>query len=177
MRLRFVLPLGVFVGLVALLAIGLGLNPRLVPSPLIGKATPGFELSSLTLPAETLTENSLKGQVSLLNVWATWCVACRAEHEFLMELAQRGVPIYGVNYKDQRQPALRWLATLGDPYIASIFDPQGSLALDLGVYGAPETFVIDRNGVIAYKHIGPLTVDIWNEKLLPVVQQLTSSRG
>lgn len=177
MRLRYLLPLGVFVGLVALLAIGLGLNPRLVPSPLIGKATPGFELSSLTEPAKTLTQADLKGKVLLLNVWATWCVACRAEHEFLMNLAQQGIPIYGVNYKDERQPALRWLATLGDPYVASIFDPQGSLALDLGVYGAPETFVVDRNGVIAYKHIGPLTLDVWREKLLPLVQKLATSQG
>lgn len=177
MRLRYLLPLGVFVGLVALLAIGLGLNPRLVPSPLIGKATPDFELSSLTEPAQTLTEDDLKGQVSLLNVWATWCVACRAEHEFLMALAQQGVPIYGVNYKDERQPALRWLATLGDPYVASIYDPQGILALDLGVYGAPETFVLDRNGVVAYKHIGPLTLDVWHEKLLPLVQKLVTPQG
>ena len=177
MRLRYLLPLGVFIGTVALLAIGLGLNPRLVPSPLIGKPTPKFELNSLTKPEQTLTEEDLKGRVTLLNVWATWCVACRAEHQFLMTLAREGVPIFGVNYKDQRQPALQWLATLGDPYIASIYDPQGNLALELGVYGAPETFVLDRNGVVAYKHIGPLTLDVWNDKLLPLFQQLVTSQG
>ena len=165
---RVVLPLVVFLTIVVFLAVGLNRNPRLVPSPLIGKPAPLFSLSALRDANRQLTLADLKGRPVLLNVWATWCAACRAEHAFLMELARRGeVIIYGVNYKDERNAAIAWLGQLGDPYQASIYDPQGTLALDLGVYGAPETFLLDAEGVITYKHIGPLTPDVWREQLAP----------
>ena len=175
--IRFLLPLGIFAVLMIFLVVGLGLNPTVVPSPLIGKPTPNFSLPSLAAPERILTQNDLQGNVTLLNVWATWCVACRAEHEFLMQLASAGdIPIYGVNYKDERAAAINWLDQLGDPYVDSVYDPQGKLALDLGVYGAPETFLLDANGMIVYKHIGPLTSEIWQEKLLPVIQRLRGAR-
>jgi len=171
--LRYIVPLAAFLIIVAFLAVGLFRDPRLVPSPLIGKPAPVFSLSSLKAPQRIITADDLKGKPALLNVWATWCAACRAEHQFLMHLAATsGVDIYGVNYKDDRNAALRWLEQLGDPYVASVFDPEGLLALDLGVYGAPETFVLEASGVIAYKHIGPLTPDLWREKILPVIEGL-----
>ena len=167
---RFLVPLAVFITVVAFLAMGLYRDPRLVPSPLIGKPAPSFSLSALKDPEKPLTGADLKGRTVLLNVWATWCVACRSEHPFLMELAGRGVPIFGVNYKDDREAAIAWLGELGDPYEASIFDPDGTLALDLGVYGAPETFVLDASGVITHKHIGPITPEVWRDELLPLVK-------
>ena len=166
--LKVVLPLVVFCTIVVFLALGLNRDPRLVPSPLVGKPVPDFSLSALRDADRQLTLADLKGRSVLLNVWATWCVACRAEHSFLMELARRGeVEIYGVNYKDDRESAIAWLGQLGDPYKANIYDPAGLLALDLGVYGAPETFVVDATGVITYKHVGPITERVWIEQLSP----------
>jgi cytochrome c biogenesis protein CcmG/thiol:disulfide interchange protein DsbE len=144
----------------------------MIPSPLLGKPAPAFDLEDLRDPARRLTLDDLRGRVSLLNVWATWCVACHAEHPFLMELARAGVPIFGVNYKDDRGKAIEWLRRLGDPYAANIFDPEGELALDLGVYGAPETFVLDAQGIIAFKHIGPLTAEVWQDTLEPLLREL-----
>ena len=136
--IRVVLPLVFFLTIVVFLALGLDRDPRLVPSPLIGKPAPSFSLSALRDAERQLTLAQLKGRPVLLNVWATWCAACRAEHPFLMELARRGeIEIYGLNYKDDRQAAIAWLGQLGDPYKANIYDPEGVLALDLGVYGAP----------------------------------------
>lgn len=176
--MRYLAPLIIFGALLALLAVGLNRDPRLVPSPLVGKPTPAFQLSELRDDARTLTQEDLKGQVSLLNVWATWCVSCRAEHAVLMDIAQRGeVPIYGLNYKDERQAALRWLDQLGDPYVANAYDPDGRLGLDFGVYGTPETFVLDEAGTIAYKHVGPITPSVWQETLSPLIQQLQQERG
>lgn len=170
---RYLLPLAIFLALLAVLGAGLTLNPSLVPSPLVGKATPQFSLPRLRLPDRRLTREDLLGKVSLLNVWATWCVGCREEHGLLLGIAQQtGVPIYGLNYKDRREDALAWLGQFGDPYVASGFDADGRVGIDLGVYGLPETFIIDANGMIAYKHIGPITPDAWRTKILPVIQSL-----
>lgn len=178
MRLRYLIPLGVFVVLIAFMAAGLYRDPRLVPSPLIGKPVPAFELSQLTVPETVFRDEDLKGQVSLVNVWASWCGSCRDEHAVLMALAQSGlVPVYGLNYKDERQDALRWLAQHGDPYQAIGVDYEGQVAIDWGVYGAPETYVIDKAGAIRYKHIGPLTGELVQETLLPLITQLKAERA
>ncbi|RMD80241.1 MAG: DsbE family thiol:disulfide interchange protein [Gammaproteobacteria bacterium] len=173
MRLRYLLPLAVFLGLVAFFAVGLSQNPTVVPSPLVGKPAPAFQLPRLDDPGRTLASRELRGQVWLLNVWASWCTSCRQEHPVLMDLAaRRVVPVYGLDYKDQRQDALRWLAEHGNPYVASVSDLDGRVGMDYGVYGVPETYVIDREGVIRYKHIGPLTPQVLREKILPLVRRL-----
>jgi cytochrome c biogenesis protein CcmG/thiol:disulfide interchange protein DsbE len=170
---RFLLPLGIFVVLVGFLLVGLNLNPRQVPSPLIGKPAPEFQLQQLHQAEQTLTSKDNLGKVWLLNVWASWCVSCREEHPLLVELAKSGiVPVYGLNYKDQRDDALRWLKQFGDPYTVSIVDPEGRTGIDYGVYGVPETYVIDKKGVIRYKQIGPVTVDALQTKILPLVKEL-----
>ena len=170
--MRFALPLLAFISLIIVLGVGLKLNPRLVPSPLINQPAPAFDLPRLADPDARLTLDHMLGQISLLNVWASWCAACRIEHPLLLALAaQNDVPIYGLNYKDQRQDALAWLQELGNPYIANAFDQHGSVAIDFGVYGAPETFLIDHQGTIIYKHIGPLTLQDWQDTLLPLIQQ------
>jgi len=164
----------IFVALIALLWAGLGRDPRFVPSPLVGKPLPDFTLSKLQNPQRILTAADFQGKVSLLNVWATWCVSCRREHGFLMSLAESGqIPIYGINYKDDREAALAWLEKIGDPYTMNVYDPDGRLGIDLGVYGTPETFLIDPDGVIAYKHIGPMSVDVWEKKIRPVIETIT----
>jgi len=167
------LPLGIFLLLAVFLAVGLRLDPREVPSPLIGKAAPPFQLPQLQDPGRTLGTEELKGKVWILNVWASWCVACLEEHPILVEFSKRNVlPIYGLNYKDRREDALDWLGKHGNPYTLSIQDGDGRVGIDYGVYGVPETYVIDRNGVIRYKRIGPLTTPILQEKILPLVRQL-----
>ncbi len=169
---RFTVPLGIFLLLVVLLGVGLTLNPRLVPSPLVDKPLPAFELPTVLDPEQRLSHDELRGRVSLLNVWATWCVPCREEHPVLVGIARRGEAIiYGLNYKDDREEAVNWLETLGDPYVKSGFDPTGRAGIDLGVYGVPETFIIDANGTIVYKHIGPFDDKIWRETLLPLVKK------
>jgi cytochrome c biogenesis protein CcmG/thiol:disulfide interchange protein DsbE len=173
--IRYLLPLGVFIALVLLLGAGLGLNPRLVPSPLVGKPLPEFTLELLRDPQRSLTRADLTGKVSLLNAWATWCVECRREHPVLVAIAREGkVPVYGLNYKDQRPDALQWLARLGDPYVASGFDADGRVGIDLGVYGLPETFLIDTHGTIVHKHIGPISPEIWESEFVPVIERLQS---
>lgn len=170
---RYLIPLGIFIALTVLLYVGLGLNPREVPSPLIGKPAPAFELASVADPGRTLASAELRGQVYLLNVWASWCVSCRQEHPLLMRLARSGtVPIYGLNYKDQRGDAQRWLAQFGDPYAESLFDSDGRVGMDYGVYGTPETFVIDKQGMIRHKKIGPVTESDLNDTILPLVKKL-----
>jgi cytochrome c biogenesis protein CcmG, thiol:disulfide interchange protein DsbE len=164
------LPLG-FIALIALLGIGLTLNPRQVPSPLIGKSAPPFELPRLDDPAKTFTQKEMLGNVWVLNVWASWCPPCLVEHPVVTEIA-KSVPVVGLNYKDAREDALPWLARNGDPYRLSVYDAKGRIAIDYGVYGVPETYVIDREGVIRYKHIGPLTPEIAQQKLLPKVKEL-----
>jgi cytochrome c biogenesis protein CcmG/thiol:disulfide interchange protein DsbE len=173
--LRYLVPLAIFALLVAFLYRGLSLDPKLVPSPLVGKPMPTFTLTRLENPAVTISDADFKGKVTLLNVWATWCVSCRREHETLVQLAKTGqVDIYGLNYKDNREDANRWLAKLGNPYVANAFDSDGRVGIDWGVYGAPETFVIDREGIIRHKHIGPLTIEIINNEILPLVAKLKS---
>lgn len=173
---RYLLPLILFLAVVVLLFKGLALDPRLVSSPLIGKAVPVFSLQRLKNPDMTFADIDFKGQVSLLNVWATWCVACRAEHPVLMELARsRVVPIYGLNYKDQRPAALSWLQRYGNPYQANAFDVDGRVGIDWGVYGTPETFLIDQQGIIRYKHVGPLSREVLQQRILPLVEQLRAA--
>ena len=170
---RFLIPLAVFLVLVAFLAIGLSRDPHEVPSPLIGKPAPAFRLPALHEPRQTVSRDDLRGQVWLLNVWASWCVSCREEHPVLVELAKSGVvPIYGLDYKDTRDAALKWLAERGDPYTLSIVDADGKVGIDYGVYGVPETYVIDKQGVIRYKHIGPLTPQVLQDRILPLVRKL-----
>ncbi len=170
---RYLLPLAVFLVLVGFLAVGLNLNPREVPSPLIGKSAPAFRLPTLQAPEQTLAAQDLRGKVWLLNVWASWCVACRQEHPLLVELAKTGtVEMIGLNYKDKRDDALAWLARHGDPYRVSIADVEGLVGIDYGVYGVPETFVIDAAGVIRLKHIGPVTPDALQRTILPLVERL-----
>ena len=175
---RYLLPLGVFIALVVLLGVGLNLNPRLVPSPLVGKPLPDFTLATLRSPDKTLARKDLTGKISLLNVWATWCVECRREHPLLVAIAAEGkVPVYGLNYKDQRADALQWLQRLGDPYVASGFDADGRVGLDMGVYGLPETLLVDARGMIVYKHIGPINREIWESDFVPVIEGLRSGSG
>ena len=173
---RYLLPLGVFIALVLLLGVGLSLNPRLVPSPLVGKPLPEFTLATLRAADKTLARKDLTGKVSLLNAWATWCVECRREHPVLLAIArEEQVPVYGLNYKDQRPDALQWLKRLGDPYVTSAFDADGRVGIDLGVYGLPETFLIDQQGKIVHKHIGPISWEIWESDFLPMIERLQSS--
>jgi len=174
---RFILPFGIFVLLVALLGVGLSLNPREVPSPLIGKAAPPFELPQLHDGSKTFSPREMQGKVWILNVWASWCAACRDEHPVLADFAKTGLaPLYGLNYKDQREDAIAWLKRFGDPYQASIADSEGRVGIDYGVYGVPETYVIDRQGVIRYKRIGPVTPDILQKKIVPLIHELNQAR-
>jgi len=146
-----------------------------VPSPLIDRPAPAFVLPQLHAPDKPIGPEAMRGQVWLLNVWASWCVSCRQEHPVLIDLAKSGeVPIYGLNYKDQREDALRWLVQWGDPYKLSIMDAKGATGIDYGVYGVPETFVIDKAGIIRYKQIGPLTPEILRDKILPLVRKLNA---
>jgi cytochrome c biogenesis protein CcmG/thiol:disulfide interchange protein DsbE len=171
---RFLLPLAVFIVLVGFLAVGLRLNPREVPSPLIGKAVPSFRLAQLQVPDRTISPEDLRGKVWLLNVWASWCVSCRQEHPVLIELdQQKKILIVGLNYKDDRTAAIAWLKQYGgDPYAISAVDADGRVGIDFGVYGVPETFLIDKNGVIRDKHIGPLTTEVLKNKILPMAETL-----
>jgi len=171
---KFLIPIGAFVLLGALLAYGLRLDPRMIPSPLVDKPLPDFALPTVADPKRTVSNKELHGRVYLLNVWASWCVECRKEHPLLNALAKSGqVTIVGLNYKDKREDALQWLGALGNPYSTSIADLDGRLGLELGVYGVPETFVIDRLGVIRYKQIGPVTEDVLRQILLPLIEQLS----
>lgn len=170
---RFTAPLLAFAALLVVFGIGLTLNPREIPSPLVGKPAPAFDAESLHDPGSRFSPADLRGKVWLLNVWASWCVACREEHPLLVDFARRSpVPIYGLNYKDQRGDALNWLARYGNPYAASLHDLKGLVGIDFGVYGVPETFIIDKAGVIRMKHIGPLTPEVIRDKIEPLVRQL-----
>ncbi len=172
---RFLLPVAAFAIMIPIFVVGLGRNKNEIPSPLLAQQAPQFELPSLADPAVTVGSDTYAGEVALVNVWATWCVGCRAEHEFLMELSRRNdVPIFGLNWRDQRDMALRWLAQLGDPYVATAFDGEGRVGIDWGVYGAPETFLIGADGTVLYKHISPLDERVWQEEFLPRIE---SARG
>lgn len=193
MKARFLVPLGLFIILVGFLAKGLFLDPREVPSPLIDKPAPMFSLARLDEPARAFTLQEMRGQVWLLNVWASWCVACRQEHPVLVRMAQEKlVPIVGLNYKEVRgdggietrgitadeesglaiERARGWLNSHGDPYLLSVLDLDGRVGIDYGVYGVPETFLIDRDGRIRYKHIGPVTPEALEKELLPRIREL-----
>jgi cytochrome c biogenesis protein CcmG, thiol:disulfide interchange protein DsbE len=170
---RYLIPLGFFAIVVIFLAIGLTRNPNELPSALINKPAPTFRLPQLKDPAKTFSAEDMRGKVWMMNVWASWCVACRDEHPLLFEYQSSGaVPIYGLNYKDRREDALAWLAELGDPYVLSAVDLDGRVAIDYGVYGAPETYIIDKSGTVRMKHVGPVTRDVWANKVLPLVQEL-----
>lgn len=169
--IRAILPITVFIILAGFLYIGLYKDPSLVPSPLIGKPVPSFELTSLKDAGKSVTDNDFKGQIALINVWATWCVACKQEHAALVHLAkEKNIPIYGLNYKDDRELALQWLIDYGDPYVLSAYDPTGRVAIDFGVYGAPETFLIDAEGIIQHKLVGVMTTDVWEQQFMPKIQ-------
>ncbi|OLS63470.1 DsbE family thiol:disulfide interchange protein [Pseudomonas putida] len=170
-RWIMVLPLAVFLLVAVFLYRGLFLDPAELPSAMIGKPFPAFSLANVQ-GDRTLTEADLKGKPALVNVWATWCISCKVEHPVLNKLAQQGVTIYGVNYKDENASALKWLAEFHNPYQMDIRDEQGTLGLDLGVYGAPETFFIDAKGVIRDKYVGVIDETVWREKLAPVYQGL-----
>jgi cytochrome c biogenesis protein CcmG, thiol:disulfide interchange protein DsbE len=171
---RFVVPLLLFVVLIGFLAAGLTLKPREVPSPLVGKPVPSFKLAELHANSRFVSPEDFKGKVWLLNVWASWCVSCRQEHPVLLALQkQNRLPIVGLNYKDQQKDAIAWLTTHGgDPYAVSAMDADGRVGINLGVYGVPETFLIDKKGVIRYKHIGPVTVESLEKTLLPMAEAL-----
>jgi cytochrome c biogenesis protein CcmG/thiol:disulfide interchange protein DsbE len=173
--LKFIIPLLLFGVLSVFLWRGLSLNPREVPSPLIGKPAPAFVLPKLGDTGTSIKREDLLGKVWVLNVWASWCAPCREEHPLVIAFARRsGVPVYGLNYKDQPAAASKWLAQLGDPYAATLVDADGRAGIDWGVYGVPETFVIDKAGIIRYKHIGPLSEEAIRTKLEPLVKGLAS---
>ena len=171
--LKFIIPLVLFLALAVFFAIGLNRDPRTVPSPFIGKAAPSFRLEQLHQPKLAFVPEDMRGKVWMLNVWASWCASCRIEHPLLVDMARkRVVPIVGLNYKDKREDALAWLARYGDPYEVSAWDIDGRVGIDYGVYGAPETFLIDKQGVIRHKQIGPITPEALEKTILPLIRQL-----
>jgi len=171
--LKYIVPLAVFAILVVFLAIGLTKDPRKIPSPFVGKPAPAFTLSMLHEPGASFSPENMKGKVWLLNVWASWCVSCKVEHPLLNEMNRKAVvPIVGLNYKDARADAVKWLRQNGDPYLFSVSDLDGKVGIDYGVYGAPETFVIDKSGIIRYKQIGPITPEALEQTILPLLKQL-----
>lgn len=176
MKPRLLVPLILFILLVAFLAIGLNRDPHEVPSPLIGKPSPNFKIGQLADPQKMFSPESMKGKVWMLNVWASWCVACREEHPLLIEFSKtKTLPIIGLDYKDQRADAMTMLSREGNPYTLSAFDGNGRVGIDYGVYGVPETYIIDKTGVIRYKNIGPITPEILKEKIAPLIAELNQS--
>jgi cytochrome c biogenesis protein CcmG/thiol:disulfide interchange protein DsbE len=175
-RLALFVPLALFIGLSLVLLLGLDKDPTELPSALVGEPFPAFNLPSLEDEQGTLTEQDLKGDVLLVNVWATWCFACRIEHPMLNELSQQGVKIVGLNYKDQRAGAKAWLVERGNPYQFNIFDAQGSLGIDLGVYGAPETYLVDAEGIIRHRRVGVVDERVWNAEFRALYKQLTGAK-
>lgn len=174
--IRYLAPIILFAVMIPVFLVGLNLNPNELPSPYLGKPAPQFSLPKLKAPAETIGSEDYAGELALVNVWATWCVGCRQEHNFLLELAEEEeVPIYGLNWRDQRSEALSWLQQLGDPYVASGFDGDGRVGIDWGVYGAPETFLIGPDGTVLHKHISPLTRDVWDEEFMPRIREARSN--
>ncbi len=175
-RLTYFIPIAGFAVIAVALAVGLTLNPREIPSALIGKPVPEFALPPVQGRSLGLSSEDLRGEVSLVNVWASWCIECKREHPVLMDLARRHVvALHGLNYKDRPDAAQAWLDGLGDPYTRNGADRDGRVAIDWGVYGVPETFVVDRRGRIAYKHIGAMTERVVAEKILPLVEDLRRS--
>ena len=176
-KLRFLVPLIIFGALAGLLLFGLGQDPREVPSPLVGKAAPEFKLPSLLDPSRSVSNADLNGKISLVNVWASWCNACRAEHGMLMELSERDdIQIIGLNWKDDRADALTVIRMTGNPYTLIAHDPDNEYGIDWGVYGAPETFVVDAQGIIRHKHIGPIDPPTWERVLAPLIDKLKAEQ-
>ncbi|HEV7856762.1 MAG TPA: DsbE family thiol:disulfide interchange protein [Herminiimonas sp.] len=170
---RYLVPLGIFVVLSIFLAIGLQRNPQEIPSPFIGKPAPAFTLTQLENGNKNFSPQDMQGKVWLLNVWASWCAPCRAELPELLEFSKQGVaPLVGLNYTDVREDGNKWLSQFGNPYQLSVFDGDGRVGIDYGVYGVPETFIIDKQGVIRMKHVGPVTADVIKEKFLPLIKEL-----
>ena len=168
---RFLIPLVVFALLIAVFVVGLGRDPSELPSPLLDKPAPQFDLPSLLDPEQRVTTQDFNGEVALVNVWATWCAGCRQEHNFLLQLAKADVlPIYGLNWRDNGPEARRWIQQLGDPYVATAYDQDGRVGIDWGVYGAPETFLIAADGTVLYKQLGPLSWGLWEENFVPLLQ-------
>jgi cytochrome c biogenesis protein CcmG/thiol:disulfide interchange protein DsbE len=177
---RFLLPLGAFALLAVVLAIGIQHSPDkgIIASPLIGKPAPQFALPSLTDPANVVRSADLKGRWYLFNVWGTWCGECRAEHDMLLQVGRAGVvPVIGLDWKDDDAQAREWLAQLGNPYQAVAVDRSGRAAIDWGVYGAPETFLVNPQGVVVYKHVGALTYETWTREILPRVSTVPATRS
>jgi len=173
--MRFILPFVVFMIMAAFMYVGLGLNPREVPSPLVGKPAPAFTLPQLHEPSKQFSPQDMKGKVWMLNVWASWCTACEGEHPVFMDLARQNiVPIYGMDYKDKREDGEAWLRKHGNPYALVVSDAEGRVGIDYGVYGVPETYLIDKQGVIRHKQIGAVTPEVLNEKILPLIKELQS---
>ncbi|MEO7392704.1 MAG: DsbE family thiol:disulfide interchange protein [Ramlibacter sp.] len=173
MKARFLLPLALFGVLLVFLVIGLQRDPHEIPSPLVDKAAPAFKVPQLIAADKLFSPADMKGQVWMLNVWASWCVACRVEHPLLVEIARsKVVPLIGLDYKDERTTALKFLGQNGDPYMLSAFDGDGRVGIDYGVYGVPETFIIDKNGVIRHKQIGPITPEAMEKTILPLIEKL-----
>jgi cytochrome c biogenesis protein CcmG, thiol:disulfide interchange protein DsbE len=172
-RLLLIIPLLFLIVLGSVLWRGLSLNPQELPSPFVNKPLPAFALPDLLKPQQTFSDSDIKGQVALLNVWATWCISCRVEHPVLVDIVnQQNIPIYGLDYKDTRMTASKWLHQFGNPYRAVGFDHDGKIAINLGVYGTPETFIIDQHGIIRYKHIGPITENVWHTEIYSEIKQL-----
>lgn len=171
-RYLLLLPLILFGAMALMLGVGLKLDSSQVNSPLVGKPAPEFQAPSLQNPGRNVQLSDLKGQVALVNVWASWCTTCRQEHPYLMALSEQGVPIYGIDYKDERAEAIAWLEKYGNAYQAVAFDAEGRVGMDWGVYGVPETYVVDRQGVIRYKHTGAITAHSLREKLQPLIATL-----
>ncbi len=167
---RYVVPIVAFLILIPVFFIGLTKDPSLLPSPFLGKAAPTYDLPSLTNPEQRVGSASYAGQMVLVNIWATWCVGCRQEHEFLMQLSRQNIiPIYGINWRDNRDDALRWLRELGDPYVESGFDADARVGIDWGAYGAPETFLVSADGIVLYKYLGPLDWTMWENTFVPLI--------
>ena len=176
MKARFLIPLILFAVLVGFLIVGLQRDPREIPSPLVEKPAPAFKVSQLIAEDKTFSPADMKGQVWMLNVWASWCVACREEHPLLVQLkGAKIVPVVGLDYKDQRPVALKFLSQNGNPYDLSAFDVDGRVGIDYGVYGVPETFIIDKNGIIRHKQIGPITPEALEKTILPLIEKLKQS--
>jgi cytochrome c biogenesis protein CcmG/thiol:disulfide interchange protein DsbE len=170
---RYLLPLIGVVVLIPILILGLQSDPSELPSQFIGKSAPQFDLPTLGNPQQRISTADLTGQVSVVNIWATWCVGCRAEHDFLMRLfRENSIPIYAINWRDNSADALNWLAQLGDPYVASGFDEDGRVGIDWGVYGAPETFLINAEGQVVYRFTGPLSSVFWEQEFVPRIAEL-----
>ncbi|HEX7012290.1 MAG TPA: DsbE family thiol:disulfide interchange protein [Steroidobacteraceae bacterium] len=169
---RYLLPIVLFAILIGFFVAGLRRDKETLPSPLIGKPAPEFTLPRVEDPSKQISNAEFAGRPYVVNVWATWCVGCRQEHDALLEIARRGeVPLIGLNWKDDLALAQQWLAQLGDPYVASAFDQEGNVAIDWGVWGAPETFLVGADGTILYRHISPITLEIWEREFVPRIRQ------